>query len=459
MNYQEQLDILMKSYLDTYCKNKKAIEFIISSQCDQKCEYCYLYKHSHEMNYPQANKKEDVLRNFQLILNYLEKENYEFEDYDIFSGEFFQLSYWEDIFQMIYNFQIKTKKHRYVTIPTNYSFIEDEKLTDKIDKWIIKMREEADAHVHLSCSVDGPEKTESITRPNVHIKQKNQEYYDRLFKFVAKNSFAFHPMVGKYFLQNYKENYDFFIDGIIKHNVMFYGDDYSTYNPPMFLEIRDNDQWDDDSLNNLSLFLNYVADQDLERLYSGDKELYALKFFDDFTDTYQQMTGSLRNQPYILTYPHLSGNVVSCSIQKHLVVRVGDLKMAPCHRTYYSELEYGEFLLNEDKTEIIGVKGINPTLAFKIINFNPARSSLKCGGCDFKSFCIQGCFGSQYENTSEIFAPQEQVCKMLRVKYKTIHDIAERLGLYDIILNHPAVPGERKEFIDYARKILSRTVI
>ena len=456
MTYQESKNKLLQSYLDTYCKDKDSIEFIISSQCDQRCEYCYLQKHGHEMNYARANKKEDILHNLKLILDYLEKNNYEFTTYDVFSGEFFQLPYWEEVFEIFYNHQAKIKKDRFISMPTNYSFCGNEDHYQRVRYWIKKFKE-VNCHVHLSCSIDGPQKTENITRPNNNKNLiKDDLFYDRVCKIMKEFSYSFHPMISKHFLEDYKTNYDWFVDKVLSYNILFKDRrENITYNPPMLLEVRDSDEWDDESLTNYKEFLKYVAKTDLEKFFNGDKSAFAIKIFDDFGDMYAKTTGAARSQPYILTYPHLIGNVMSCSIQHGLCVRVGDLTMAPCHRLYYSEFEYGHFVKNEEDTEIIGVNGINPMMAFKIMNFNPARSNLGCGSCKYRTFCLQGCFGSQYENAGEIFAIQDNVCKMFDVKYSTIHEICEEMGLYDEILNNETVPAERKEFILYAKRILS----
>lgn len=454
MDYQEQLDRLMQSYIDFCSHRGGGVEFIISSACDQKCEYCYLQKHGEKMNYRRANNKEDILRNLPIFLDYLDEINFEYVDYDIYSGEFFQLPYWEEVLEIFYNHQLKIKKQRYTTIPTNYSFIADDELTKRVEYWIEKMKE-CNAPLHLSCSIDGPEKTDNKTRPNHKGIIKDEIFYKKVFKFLSKHNYACHPMISKYFLSNYKENYDFFLNNTLEYNVLFYQEDgSSSYNLPMMLEVRDSDEWDEESLKNYKDFLKYVAYQDLEKIYHNDKRGFAIRMFDDFSDSYVNLTGYKRTQPYILAYPYLCGNKISCSIQHQFVCRIGDLTMAPCHRTYYSQFEYGSFKLNEEKTKIIGVEGKNPFLAFKIAKLNPTRSTLKCGGCKLRAFCLQGCIGSAFENTTELFANQDNVCKMFDVKYTTIHEIAEELGLYDIILNEPLIPQERKEFIVYARDVL-----
>ena len=56
-----------------------------------------------------------------------------FNDYDLFSGEYFNLPIWEDLFQIIYDrerkrldYNIRNEIHKIVSVPTNASFLMDE---------------------------------------------------------------------------------------------------------------------------------------------------------------------------------------------------------------------------------------------------------------------------------------------------------------------------------------------
>ena len=71
MTFQEQQDLLLENYLFRYDKDEASVEFIITSICNQKCEYCYLYRYGNEMYPPEANKKENILRNLALLLDWL----------------------------------------------------------------------------------------------------------------------------------------------------------------------------------------------------------------------------------------------------------------------------------------------------------------------------------------------------------------------------------------------------
>ena len=90
-------------------------------------------------------------------------------------------------------------------------------------------------------------------------------------------------------------------------------------------------------------------------------------------------------------------------------------------------------------------------LAFKVDSLNPIRSMLRCSNCKYNTICVQGCLGSQFEHTGELFSAQPQVCKMFEVKYQTIHNIAKKYGLYDIAINMREMPIERREFIQNVR--------
>lgn len=453
-SFQEEQNMLLQSYLNRYEKSEMTVEFIISSLCNQQCEYCYLYKHGKEMYPLESNKKENILRNFPLLLKYLKEEGYKYETYDIFSGEFFQLSYWEDIIKMICEDNKGSSKTKVISIPTNMSFLMDDAETKKVEYWIEKCKE-YNLDMYLSASVDGPEDLEKIERPLTNAEIKDAEFYDKFFKFLAKHNFVPHPMITKNFVKNYKQNYDFWIDNLIKYNCKYTRyDGKELYTIPMLLEVRDPDQWDEESIENYKKFLWYMAEKDLEVLHKNNLEDFAMHMADDFSDGMMELGTYNHCQPYTIALPSLQGQL-PCSIQKGPVFRVGDLSLVPCHRTCYPHMVYGSLQLNEEKNKIIGIKGDRPGLALKVKTLNPNRSYMKCSGCPIKIFCLKGCLGSQYENNKELFSAQDKVCDMFYAKYNTINEIAEHYGVYDIIKNKLEVPTERREFIEYARKILN----
>lgn len=455
--YQQEKNILLETFINRYYKNASSVEFIISSECNQACEYCYLFKHGHKMYPPESNNKENITRNLKLFLDYLYVNQFKLKTFDLFSGEFFQLDFWEEIFDILYQHPIIQEREigekNILSIPTNFSFLLDDALTERVEFWMDKFKNTDKAEVFLSCSVDGPETLEELERPIIGapgVKQK--DFYDKLFNFLKKHRYVSHPMVTKNFVLNYKENYDFWIDNIIKYDCTVQKRGQSVYSIPMFLEVRDPEQWDSpEILEKYREFLFYVAEKDLNSYHNGDINEFAMHIADDFSSELTFLGKYNHVQPYIIGIPGMHINI-PCSIQSGMVCRIGDLSIVPCHRTCYPNMLFGKFELNDEKTKIIGVQGDKVTLAHKIQTCNPNRSFFKCSACSLKAFCMKGCLGSQYENTGELFGSQENVCKMMKVKYKTINDICEKYGLYDIILNDITIPEERKEFIKHVRE-------
>lgn len=455
--YEKEQEQLLLNFLTTKERTAKSVEFIISSVCNQSCEYCYLYKHGSKMYPPESNNAQNIVKNFKILLEWLDENNFTYENYDIFSGEFFALNFWEDILQIIYdsNKERHNTTYKVVGIPTNASFLLDEEKTEKIEKWMKKLPE-VNVDLYLSLSVDGPKDLEFLERPLKNSTIKQNDFYKRFFDFRKKHHLSSHPMVTKNFVKNYKKYYDWWIDTTIEEGIMGMNQEgKEIYNIPMLLEVRDAEQWDEESLKNLEACYNYIADKDFESLHHKNLDDFAYHFFDFYSDEdYKEMRGDYTHvQPYIIGFPYLQFKM-PCSIQGGAVFRVGDLAYVPCHRTCYPNHIYGKFIVENDK--IVGMKAEHPALAFKVKNLNPNRSMLKCSDCPINFFCLKGCLGSQYEHTGEMFCPEDEVCEMFRVKYRTIHQIALRYGLYDWLNNNVEISKERRDYVNYVRKYLEQ---
>lgn len=455
MTYQEQQDILFEHVFKKYYYHKEAIEIIISSHCNQNCQYCYLRKYGSLTYTKESNDVNNILHNLPILLNWWQEVNHNFKSYDLFSGEFFALPYWEKVLQIIYDFHKDCGcPRRTISIPTNCSFITDDQKTQKIELWISKLKD-INCHLYMSLSVDGPEDVEEIERPS-KFGQKSKEFYDKIFDFSKKYTYGFHPMVTKTFVKNYKQNYDWWIDNIIDKEIMVVNPGKEpVYSIPMFLEVRDSEEWDEESLENYRQFLWYVAKTDIEKLHKGNIKDFAYHMLDDFTDATKDFSTYSHVQPYLLALPTIHHDM-SCSIQTRPFIRVGDLAVVPCHRTSYPNMIYGYLRLDDKKENIVGFKGSNSILCIKINNLSTTRSIMGCNNCEIKHLCMNGCLGSQYEHTKELFASQEPVCKMIKTKYKTIHEIAKHYNIYDIIENTFGLSEEKKEIIKYDRKIFEQ---
>lgn len=470
MTWQEQIiqdkKNLFLNYFKEFCKyddtdgyyNLDTLFLIVTSQCNQKCEYCYLTNFRHLSYPPEADNIENIVRNFPLLLDYLHDTlKLKWTTYDIFSGEFFYFPEWEKIFQIILDFELKNNNqdHKEIIIPTNMSFLMNDKKTKKIEEWIDKLHQH-NIHTFLSASVDGPKEVEAKARGLKDNLIKDDIFYDKLFKFLAKRHYTSHPMVSKIFLQNYKDNYIFWFNKFEEYNCWIYNQqEEKIIDVPMWLEVRNAEQWDTESLKLYREFLFFIAEYELEHLHKNNLTDFAIKIFDNFNE-HQKYLGSFNHlQPHLLDYPEIK-NRIPCSIQQGIEIRLGDLTWVPCHRTCYPHLNYGHFILNKEQNKIIDFENNNIELAYKITLFNPNRSMMQCADCEIKGFCAKGCLGAQYEKNKELFSPIQSVCNMYYVKYRTIHDIAEKYDLYSIVLKSPYISKERKDFITYARHILEK---
>jgi len=74
----------------------------------------------------------------------------------------------------------------------------------------------------------------------------------------------------------------------------------------------------------------------------------------------------------------------TCSIQSEFMVRVGDLKVVPCHRTEYSQFIYGELI--DDEKEILKFKVEKPELLITIFGMH-RRDMMYCSMCPINHLC------------------------------------------------------------------------
>jgi radical SAM protein with 4Fe4S-binding SPASM domain len=132
------------------------------------------------------------------------------------------------------------------------------------------------------------------------------------------------------------------------------------------------------------------------------------------------------------------GRGIGCSIQTALMLRLGDLKFSPCHRTSYDFMNGGEFKVKDGKID--GITAINPSLFFTINAFNISSVPM-CNTCPISQFCSGGCLGSQYETTGDPFSPIPTVCRMNFYKLRALFSTYKEIGIMPKILN---ILGETK---------------
>lgn len=148
----------------TYFKNNQGIELILRTACDQKCEYCYLQRYLHDL-YPHQIKREEILHNVDLILNYIyvQKRNFLY-NIEFFGGDFFSDDLLFDVFALIdkYLKPIKStnpqlfNKQILFALPNNLSWVY--KYPEKVAtfrKWFHYFQDTYGIFISCSWSTDG----------------------------------------------------------------------------------------------------------------------------------------------------------------------------------------------------------------------------------------------------------------------------------------------------------------
>jgi radical SAM protein with 4Fe4S-binding SPASM domain len=134
------------------------------------------------------------------------------------------------------------------------------------------------------------------------------------------------------------------------------------------------------------------------------------------------------------------GRGMKCALQDYMFLRLGDLSWVPCHRTSYDQFIFGQFTERDGK-----INGFSSTNADLI----PAIYSMKgedmpyCENCVIKELCPQGCLGSQYETTGDLFSAIPTVCELEHAKIFAIIKALRKHGLFEKALKY--VPESRRE--------------
>ena len=425
LSFQQENDILLNYILETSLIEKLrnireedkrkidcCIELNITSVCNQKCDYCYLVKYGNELYPPEIRNQDRILNNIRIYLEYLIDSDINPLRIDLFSGEIWGMEFGNKVFDIILEYLDKGLKCNFIMIPSNMSFLTNDKTTEVVQKYIDIFRMK-DVDLRFSASFDGKYidcDTRSYKNESKNSLKNNDEFYERLFSFCKKNNFGFHPMVGAYKIEEWKKNYTWFHEMLKKYDL-----NYKNY--IMFFEVR-NDYWTQDKINTYLDFLNYAFDYEIKNYYNNDpKEFFYNHIVEkgEFNRNYDPKFILFDDRP-----------LPACTIHKSLIVRMGDLAIGPCHRTHYDKFLYGRYIVENNK--IVGLKANNVQLANRIL-LGSMNTHPKCSGCIIKNFCIKGCFGAQYETNGEILEPCKTVCNLFKQKMFFLIYKYEKLGL------------------------------
>ena len=408
-------DVLERNYYTRFRKGMGRIELFLTGACRANCDYCYLKKNQANLYPAKLHKEEVIIANLQKVLNWYVKNEFTCS-LDIFSAEWLTTPIAEKVIDCIYNTfsQVpEEKRPKAVLAADNMQFLKDDEVTKKVESYIDKLQS---LHIDfpLSASVDGKYCDYGRT-------ENSDEYYKKLSDFLEKHQIYTHPMISsdniKYQIENRKWWKENFSDRITAPHRTF------------TLEVRDN-TWNEESIQHLINYCDYLIDEAYE-YFGYDKEKMLRFIFnipqigveDNHVAAYN-IIGLNRN------YTEQNSDFLTCSAYDSLVIRLGDLKVAPCHRLYYPELELGQFNTDEENNILTDFEPKN--IALLIAYCHVKRSCLPhCENCKFNGICIGFCNGASFEEYKNPFIPQKEVCDMYRTKLSFLIYKYYTMGLFD----------------------------
>lgn len=402
-----------KSYVSDMLTNtrKSSLELYITSDCNQKCEYCYLQKHGDQLYPKEIRDTKLILHNLDILLKFVTKRWTNLEHMDIFSGEIVGTPLFFEILDKILYYKQQGASYNAIVVPSNFSFMSSESMMNKVQEYIDTFQKHG-IRLALSASLDGL-LIEEETRPLKDKFSRDEAFYDRVFRFCVDNHFCFHPMISAFSIEKWIDNYKWFIEKCKQY-------DMNILDRVMTLEVRNND-WTPEKIGHYRKFIEFYCEHHFETYFGGS------------ADTFARSTLGLSNECYGYTNFLLldAVQIPTCSVSYQLTVRLGNLSIAPCHRTSYPELLYGKFIVKDD--EIVDIEASNPVLATKILFSNQRKSHHGCDTCWNINSCIRGCFGAQYEYGDEIFMPLHRVCNLLKTKTSVLVNFYRSRGIIDSI--------------------------
>lgn len=389
------------------------LELYITSQCNQKCKYCYLQQF--EQLYPHDILDHNlILHNLKLLYDWILENNFHIAKIEFFSGEIWHTQFGLDILELSLEYLKKGMDVKWWCMATNCYFIFDKIQTQKIQMYINEFSA-CESPLQLSISVDGGI-IEQENRPTNNLRVRDDEYWDNLFTFAKFNNFCFHPMVAAITIEKWIDNFKWFEKKFKEYNMNIWD--------AMFLEVR-NDDWTEEKISSYIKFLNYMLEFYYKTVCNNDVKTFSNHLFYMRDTTKNQLSGYI---PFALTK---TDSFIGCTQATDLTVRLGDLAICPCHRLAYDKYLYGYFTVKDDKIDDIIAN--NPQVAIEILMANINLTSFKCDTCLYNKWCLKGCRGMQYETMGDPFIPNPNICTLLQHKYDFILEKYEELKVFDYL--------------------------
>lgn len=427
MTFSEENNLLYNNFLEDYFyKNLRSsdrvdglrLELIVSPKCNLGCKYCYIHKYGHETYADSLFDNESALKNLDKVLRWARKQEFRRIELDIFSGELFAQEVGFKMIEQIYDFykdQPDEFRPWLITIPTNFTFLCSDELTNRIENVRSKLLD-IGIKLGLSASFDG--KYMENNRPFTHNLDiafdviRDDAYYDKVFEYIKKTNSGIHPMIYSEGIEKWIDNFNWFQEQMEKHGIPW----QNIY----LLQVR-NDNWTPEQNEEFYKFIRYIIRYSFDKYDRNEKE-----YFNDFIMNNKKGFN-------ILTQPFgHSSRGMPCGIQDSLPIRLGDMRSFPCHRLMYPDLEIGKFV--DDEENVLRFEATRAELGLTIYGCE-SRNFPICADCIMNRLCVHGCLGSQYESTHDMFTPIPTVCANSYALLKAIVHGFKEIGIYNRMFN------------------------
>lgn len=414
-------NIFDKYYLDSWRLNyvqnipeekTRSLELFIRGECNLKCKYCYVHKYRDILYPEEIDDFNNALTNTKKIMDWLVQEKLLPSRIEIFGGEAISWQQYEkffDILQGFFDTLTPDQRKRVVLIaPINVIFLANPKyfaLFVDIQKKFYKNG----IQFWYSLSLDG-KYIDPAARPAVN---PNFSYSDAFYELVTKFCRAcvlppqFHPMISKENIKDWKKNFLWYISFIKKtYNLKTAKEAFSYL---YLLEVR-NAEWSVEERKELENLYTFLIRYTLKKL-GGEIDIFKTKILNLFS-----LFG-------------MTNRGLTCSLQTTLMVRVGDLTTAPCHRLFYPDFLSTQLTFEKNKP----FNSLTPYahLSALMINY---RNLAPCSTCEISSLCSGPCLGANYEATRDMFVVPSNVCDMEKSKIYGIVKGLEQSGKLNEII-------------------------
>lgn len=440
----------LKYFLDTQLFNKKVfdqnelipnigIELIIRPECNQRCDYCYITQYGKSL-YPIELRpnNETLVHNTEILLNYLYNNQCYLHRLELFAGDlfydnlFFQLiekiyDYYKKILSQDINYFSQKRIRPAVIIPCNFSFCKDIEKINHFKSYFYKFKE-LGITLYLSYSSDGIFSTQYREKEPL-----NDEFLNNVFTLIQECNYGAHPMLSYENIEYAIQNYEWWKQQYQKYNLINEENRFSFFPPS--LEVR-NHGWDQEHIQTYINYLNYLIEDRL-KIYNNNLELFTADIFNkniNYADG--NLHGPMAMDPIKINFNHPESNEMSCSLGHVLCIYVGDLTLVPCHRLSYPMYKGGQFVLNQEKTEIVDIQALDNVNGY----FNQIMSNRfynpKCCICDYQALCLKGCHGAQFEHFRDPNMPIPDICDLFKMKADFLLAKYSQLGVLQLAVKN-----------------------